>query len=165
MRISENDRQVSGGPLVSWDIYLEGYRKAQTLADDKLALEKLALAQQWKHKFNFAEQLFKMHNAVLVTTPTMKIVYASSNIEALTGYRMNEVVGSTPHIFQGSETDTSIKAQIRQSVDKRTYFEATLKNYRKDGSMYTCYIKGFPIFNRDKKLVNYIAFEKEVPTV
>lgn len=162
MRFNDLCDSTASGVLMSMDVFLIGYRKAQALADDKFALEKLALAQQWKHRFNFTEQLFKQENTVLVTTPQMRIVYASSNIINLSGYHPEEVIGQTPELFQGEKTATESKASIRQAIDRTIAFETSVINYRKNGSLYQCHIKGFPVFNRSKKLVNFIAFEKEL---
>ncbi|RYE22102.1 MAG: PAS domain-containing protein [Sphingobacteriaceae bacterium] len=165
MRINDLCGPVTSGVLMSMDVFLTGYRKAQTLADDKIALEKLAFVHQWKHRFNFTEQLFYKGNSVIVTTPQQKIVFASSNIMGLTGYQPDEIVGHTPVLFQGEKTEAHTRVSIRRLVEKQMAFDETVINYRKNGSLYKCHIKGFPIFNRSKTLVNYIAFEKEMPLV
>ncbi len=162
MRINDLcDTTVSGVPM-SMDIFLDGYRKMQSLVDDKIALEKLAQSQQWKHRFDFTEQLFNHNSTVLVTTPQLRIVYASSSIAKLSGYLPQEVIGQTPILFQGKMTDEETKENIRRSVNRKAAFETSIINYKKNGSLYRCHIKGFPIFNRSKNLVNFIAFEKEL---
>ena len=162
MRINDLSEPVTPGVLMSMDIFMTGYRKAQTLADNKNALEKYALANQWKHRFNFSEQLFRFGNSIVVTNTQLRIIFASSNITDMTGYEPEEIIGHTPHLFQGEKTDPNTRATIRKLVEKKLAFEESVINYRKNGSLYQCHIKGFPIFNRSKNLVNYIAFEREM---
>jgi hypothetical protein len=47
-------------------------------------------------------------------------------------------------------------------------FEQTVVNYNKNGEIYICLIKGFPVFNIKGKLSHFIAFErrhKKIPLV
>lgn len=146
----------------SMDVFMEGYRKMQLLADDKYALEALAKSQGWRHRHHFVNQVLIQGQTVLVTTLKQEIVFASSSLADLSGYQPEEVLGYTPAIFQGKLTQHADKITIRRSVANATAFEVIVYNYRKNGSMYKCYIKGFPMFNRNKELVNYIAIEKEL---
>jgi PAS domain S-box-containing protein len=147
------------GPLTSWDIFVQGYRRAQQLADDRNELEKMAKAAQWDQTFDYRMQLFQLGKTVLVTTPAQKIIYASSSLYSMNGYLPNEVIGHTPRIFQGAETREDTRAFVRESINEPRPFETTVINYRKNGSLYHCHIKGFPLFNRNKELVHFIAFE------
>ena len=80
----------------------------------------------------------------------------------MNGYTLNEIKGKTPRIFQGKETSSKVSATIGKAVKNKKPFEAIVVNYRKDGSTYNCWIKGEPIFNKKGKIVNFIAFEREV---
>jgi len=150
-----------GGPLLSWDIFMDGYSNMLQLAEDRKALIKLAGEKKWKHSFNFREQLFTLRKTVLVTDANQQIIYASSGIFDMNGYRPEEVIGKKPSIFQGEYTSPHWRAQIRISVEKQQPFEATLINYTKKGEVYNCHIKGYPVFNALHQLVNFIAFEKK----
>lgn len=149
----------SVGPLTSWDIFVEGYRRAQQLADDRKILEKMTKMAQWDQTFDFRMQLFQFGKTILVTTPSQKIIYASSSLYAMNGYLPEEVIGHTPRIFQGAKTNDDTRAYVREAITQTQPFETTVVNYRKDGSMYNCHIKGFPLFNSSKELVHFIAFE------
>jgi PAS domain S-box-containing protein len=157
-----NDFVKPAGPLMSWDVYLNFYRRMTALANDKASLDRMAFENKWRHKFDFEQQLFHQQNTIIVTSPSLNIVYASSNVVQMTGYYPDELMGKNPSILQGPDTDTSTRSIIRQAVDSKTPFEKKLVNYRKNGEKYHCEIKGFPLFNREKQLVNFIAFEKEI---
>ena len=150
------------GPLTSWDIFIQGYRHAQQLADDRNALVKLSKESQWNQTFDFRYQLFQLQKTILVTTPTQEIVYASSSLYAMNGYLPAEIIGQTPRIFQGKETREETRAYVRTAIKNIQPFETTITNYRKDGSLYNCHIYSVPLFNRNKQLLHFIAFESLV---
>jgi len=54
------------------------------------------------------------------------------------------------------------RKKIRRSIDDKQQFQSIITNYRKDGSIYKCSIEGYPIFNGQGNLVNYVALEKAV---
>ena len=49
---------------------------------------------------------------------------------------------------------------IQNSKEKREKIDKVILNYCKDGALYKCHIKGFPVFDTNGKLTNFIAFEK-----
>ena len=148
-------------PLLSWDIFMDSYHKTLALADDFRHLNQLSKKYAWKKEWDIEEKLFRQQQVILVTDLTLHIVYASSNIIVMNGYAPNEVIGHTPAMFQGEETDAFTKAVIREAVNRLQPFQTNIINYRKDGSVYDCSIEAFPVFNSNKKPVHFIAFEKE----
>ena len=65
-------------------------------------------------------------------------------------------------MFQGKLTCRETANKIGNAVKNKMAFEATILNYRKDGSTYNCWIKGAPIKDNKGNVVNFIAFEREV---
>ena len=76
------------------------------------------------------------------------------------GYKVEEVIGNSPKMFQGPSTNLQVSSEIRQAILNKVPFEKNVINYCKDGSLYKCSIKGFPVFNLKGEVVNFIAFEK-----
>lgn len=146
-------------PLLCWDIFIERYHRRLNLGGDIMALNKLAVKAKWQHNFDFDEQLIGNDKTILVTDPSLHIIYATANMPAMNGYNIQEVLGKTPKIFQGKETSENDRKLISQSVKNKLPFEATVINYRKNGDIYHCHIEGYPIFNLQGELVNFIAFE------
>ena len=77
-------------------------------------------------------------------------------------YRPEEIVGKNPKMFQGDLTSNSTLKIVSKAVRAKNPFEVTVVNYRKDGTTYNCKIQGEPVFDHNGKVVNFIAFEKEV---
>lgn len=149
----------NAAPLISWDITMEAYHRLLYLAGDANDLKKLSTTKQWQHSFSFDKALLSLNRTILVTDTEQTIVFASTNIFEMNGYKSEEVIGKKPAMFQGEKTAADTKKYIRGCVEKRIPFEASIWNYRKNGSLYECFIKGFPLFNHKKELANFIAFE------
>jgi PAS domain S-box-containing protein len=150
-------------PVSAWDFYGLHFDRSCRFSEDILGLTKLAQNNSWNFNgLHFAEALEKKEQVILVTDTTLNIVYATQNIWEMNRYRPEEIVGLKPKIFQGEKTNQNTLRKISSAVGEKKPFEEHIINYRKDGETYTCWIKGQPIFNTQGKLVNFIAFEKEV---
>ncbi|GAA4107173.1 PAS domain-containing protein [Aquimarina addita] len=145
-------------PLSSWEFYGEYISFLNTCKYDIDRLSKLTAT--WDFDHNVQNQLIKQKSVIVVTNPNLKIIYATQNIKKMNGYTPEEVVGNSPKMFQGKDTCLETSNAIRKAVDMQTPFEYSILNYKKDKSTYICAIKGFPVYNKRGKLVNYIAFEK-----
>ena len=56
-----------------------------------------------------------------------------------------------------------IKKQIKYGLKNNHTFKGSLINYKKNGSAYNCQIDISPLYNTNKKLKYFLAFEKEIP--
>ncbi len=156
------DKAINSYPISSLDIYAHHYGTlCKNLQDVKL-LGDIAKSRKWQMDVPFRSEIMDKDYVVVVTDTKLNIVYASQNIYLMNGYRPEEIIGLQPKMFQGAETCETTKKEVSQAIKNREGFEATLINYRKDGSTYKCWIKGSPVFDRDGKVVNFIAFEREV---
>ncbi|WP_228526582.1 MULTISPECIES: PAS domain-containing protein [unclassified Flavobacterium] len=79
----------------------------------------------------------------------------------MTGYRESEVLGKTPKMFQGPATCKTALKEIREAIELKIPFEKIIQNYKKDGRIYKCNIRGVPVFNLKGELSHFVAFEKE----
>lgn len=114
---------------------------------------------QWNLNFSLKEAI-NDKNVVVVTDPKLSIVFTTANMFALNGYRPEEVIGKSPKMFQGKDTCPKTSFAIRQAVLSQQPFDEVVLNYCKDGSIYTCRIKGYPVFDKKGVLKNFIALEK-----
>lgn len=154
-----NTAAIVGMPLVSWDIYSQFLFQTNALINDVNSLNQIAIKNQWKSVWDFKENL-QEKTVIVVTDAHLNIVFATKNIKNMNGYTPNEIVGKSPKMFQGKETDLQVSSEIRQAIINKVPFEKNVINYCKDGSLYKCHIKGFPVFNHKGEVTNFIAFEK-----
>lgn len=148
-------------PLLCWDIYMDGYTRLLRKGDDLQQLKSLSKKQSWRAStWNLEEQVLRRNKVVLVTDTAQIIQFASSNLKEMNGYEPEEVTGKSPRLFQGALTGEKERLMIRDAVKRQVPFETVIINYRKDGSLYQCHVEEYPIWNREGKVVNFIAFEK-----
>ncbi|WP_047247029.1 PAS domain-containing protein [Maribacter thermophilus] len=150
-------------PLNSWDFYGTCFDKILNSNNDIKLLLNLAESNRWNfNTLNFEEELIDKEHTIVVTDVDLHIVYASQNIWEMNRYRPEEIIGQKPKIFQGEKTCKKALKVVSDSIKNQKPFEVIIVNYRKDGTTYNCHIQGQPIFNKTGKIINFIAFEKEV---
>lgn len=94
--------------------------------------------------------LVSIREAALVTdmpAPGTRPVILGVNqaFQDLTGYSAATVLGRSPRMLQGPETDAASRRLIRTAIDARQGESATLWNYRQDGSAYLCHLTISPM--------------------
>ena len=146
-------------PVISWNFQHEFLGLIKNIFVDYNKLTTLASQSKWTNN-NWDLQSRLKEEVIILTDTKLNIVFASSNMIKMNGYVEAEVLGKSPKIFQGKSTDLIISNEIRTAISLEEPFEKTVMNYKKNGDVYACLIKGFPIFNGKGQLSHYIAFEK-----
>ncbi|OGS75762.1 MAG: hypothetical protein A2Z94_01070 [Gallionellales bacterium GWA2_55_18] len=90
------------------------------------------------------------------------LIYANKGFEKLTGYTSDEIIGNDYHILQGTDTMQPELDVIRAAVAKQESCVVTLRNYRKDGSMFWNELSISPVHDTDGQLTHYIGIQKDV---
>ena len=147
--------------LLCWDIIMNGIGRRKEFAKDIIALTDIATRNNWSLPMeqSMDNAIIWENKTILLTNTEIQIVLATKNIYEMNGYRAEEVIGQYPKMFQGSATSANSIKKIKTAIEIRQSFECDIINYKKDGTLYTCHIKGYPIFNKRGSLVNFIAFE------
>lgn len=71
-----------------------------------------------------------------VSATNSPLIYVNSAFERLTGYERHEVLGKDCRYLQGNNRDQAEIARIRSALANGEAVDATLRNYRKDGSAF-----------------------------
>jgi len=66
-----------------------------------------------------------------------RVVYVNRAFSEITGYSPDEIIGASPKILQGPETDPAVMAHLRDDLRARRPFAGQTINYRRDGSPFT----------------------------
>jgi hypothetical protein len=125
------------GPLVSWDIVVEGLNRRIELKEDLKMLEKISCNNKW----HFTEALWRnsliWENKVIILTDTLlNITYATKNIFEMNGYMSHEVIGNKPKMFQGEKTEEGELKKIRVAIKQQKTKLKIIKNYKKNCNIY-----------------------------
>jgi PAS domain S-box-containing protein len=103
-------------------------------------------------------------NSVLITKaePGYPIVYSNPAFSELTGYGPHEVIGQSPAILQGPNTDQAVIERLNKDISEGKLFHGQAINYRKDGSEFMMEWKIVPIRDDDDKITHYLAIQRDV---
>jgi len=145
-------------PLLSWDIHMQNLRKITATQKDIRYISNLN--NTTRTEVDILKEFVDNKAVIVITDINLKIEFATNNMIEMAGYQPVEVIGFSPKMFQGPETDMEISKGIRSMVNSQQKFEYTLVNYKKDKSTYNCHIKGFPMYSKKGELIKYVAIEK-----
>jgi PAS domain S-box-containing protein len=143
-----------------WDLFMERYLLRLEQADSLMQLREFAQLHHWRIDWNLEKLVVNEQRVVLVTNTEQVICFASANMIGMNGYLPDEVFGKQPKMFQGKDTEPDVRKQIREAIVRRLPFSGSIVNYRKDGTPYHCLVDEYPVWNKQGRLVHFIAFEK-----
>ncbi|OAB31369.1 PAS domain S-box-containing protein [Flavobacterium fryxellicola] len=146
-------------PVYSWDFHSDFLSAIKNFFADLSKLNAIAVQNKWAQN-NWDLKKSLKEEVIVVTDVKLQIVFASHNMMTMNGYSAAEVLGKSPKMFQGEATNQITSNEIRKAILHQQPFEKTVMNYKKNGEVYVCLIKGFPVFNSKGELRHYIAFEK-----
>ncbi|GAA6183788.1 EAL domain-containing protein [Aliiglaciecola sp. NS0011-25] len=97
------------------------------------------------------------------TLPDNPLIFVNSAFERMTGYSLEEIIGKNCRYLQGDDKDQEDQLTIiRETIKKQQTCLVTLRNYRKDGSMFWNELSMSPIFDNQGKLIHYLGIQKDV---
>lgn len=101
--------------------------------------------------------------SVMVTeaAPDTPIVYVNEAFTALTGYTPGDVIGKSPRLLQGPETDASVLTRLREDLEAGRVFEGEAVNYRKDCSQFVMHWRVFPVNGTEGAHAYFVALQEE----
>jgi PAS domain S-box-containing protein len=147
-------------PLLAWDII------AWRLFGNEYAIDNLtriAAENKWANAGAVIKMFTSNQFAVVVTNAQQQIQYVNQAFAAMTEYEAYEVLHKHPSFLQQNDSrNTAANTSIGNKIKAGQEAKGQLVNYRKSGIAYNCSIHIIPLKNKAGKIVNYIAFEKEV---
>lgn len=93
--------------------------------------------------------------------PDAPIIYANEAFERLTGYTVQEVLGKNCRFLQGDQRDQAGLGLIRQALRERRPLQVTLKNFRKDGTLFYNELTLFPV-EQHGQVRHYVGIQKDI---
>ena len=100
------------------------------------------------------------NNSIVITDATASdypIIYVNPGFEIMTGYSLQEVTGKNCRFLQGSDDQQPELEQIRDCLQKGESCHVTLRNYRKDGSLFWNEMSLSPIKDESGNILYYLG--------
>lgn len=107
-------------------------------------------------------------DAVIITEaetldfPGPKIIYVNEAFTEMTGYKPEEVIGLTPRILQGINSNKEDLALLGSALRKFQPYEVTTINYKKDRSEFWVNFTVTPIANELGVYTHFIGVQRDV---
>ncbi|WP_127846761.1 PAS domain S-box protein [Psychroflexus aestuariivivens] len=94
--------------------------------------------------------------------PGPKIIYVNDAFTKMTGYEAQEVIGETPRILQGPNTNKEELEKLSQAIRSWKPYETTIINYKKSGEEIWINFNLTPVANNKGEYTHFIAIERDV---
>jgi PAS domain S-box-containing protein len=137
--------------------------EAQTLV--ALAIERHRDAERLRLLSEAVEQSSEavvITEAAAIDPPGPRIEYVNAAFEEMTGYDREELIGETPRLLQGPETDRDVLDSIRGALEAGEPWSGETLNYRKDGTPYTLRWSLAPVEGEDGTPEHWVSVQRDV---
>jgi PAS domain S-box-containing protein len=94
--------------------------------------------------------------------PDLPLTYVNPAFERVTGYTAAEAVGKNCRFLQGSDREQPALDELRTALKEARACTVTLRNYRKDGTLFYNELTVSPVFDEAGKLTHFVGFEHDV---
>lgn len=104
-------------------------------------------------------------NGVTLADPDLEdapIVYANKAFERLTGYSQEEIIGHNCRFLQGEDRDQVGRYRIAEAIKNHEAVEVTLRNYKKDGTLFFNRLKITPLFDKKQSVMYYLGVQYDI---
>jgi len=90
------------------------------------------------------------------------IVYANESFERITGYDRDEIIGRNCRFLQGSDREQPEIDAIRSAIRAHESVTVTLRNYRRDGTLFHNRFSLRPLVDRAGNTVYFLGMQYDV---
>jgi PAS domain S-box-containing protein len=108
-------------------------------------------------------------DAILITTANTegarsKIVFANPAFQKMTGYTVDELLGQSPSILHGPQTDAAVIQMQRDALARGESFSGETINYKKDGTEFNVAWHISPVRDQNGEITHLISVQRNVST-
>lgn len=100
--------------------------------------------------------------SIVITSKTGHIVYVNPKFEEVTGYLLDEAKGKNPRILKSGKTPENTYPVLWSTILSGKVWHGNFINRKKNGEEYREKAIISPIFDHEKRIVNFIAVKEDV---
>lgn len=103
------------------------------------------------------------YDHVIITDPEGTILYANKSVERITGFQINEIIGTKAGVLWGKIMEPDFYKKMWQTIkiEKNTY-TGSIKNHRKNGEIYEAFTSISPVLNDKKEVLFFVGIERDI---
>jgi diguanylate cyclase (GGDEF)-like protein/PAS domain S-box-containing protein len=160
IELEEMDAQVS-----HW-VELRGFPFGAGLALHMRDVTGRRSAQQ--HLMLLEGSIARLNDIVIITeaapfrAPGPRIVFVNEAFVHRTGYSREEVIGQSPRILQGADTQRAQLDRIRAALEQWERVRVDLINYTKGGEPYWVDLDVSPVWDDSRRLTHWVAVGRDI---
>lgn len=121
--------------------------------------KKKELEKELKKYFAIVEQA-KL--SIIITDKTGIIEYVNPEVEKITGYPKEEILGKKPNILKSGKHNSKFYNNLWETLKNKETWINEIYNRRKDGSFYWERAIISPLLDRKNNILNYIAIKDDI---
>jgi PAS domain S-box-containing protein len=128
--------------------------------------EDITQRKQIEEKLKLQERAIAASNNGIVIVdarPNNKhTIFVNTAFEKITGYSAKEVIGDNCRFLQGKDREQAGIKEIRTALKNQESCSVTIRNYRKDGTLFWNELSISPIFDDEGNLTHFIGIQNDV---
>jgi len=101
-------------------------------------------------------------NATPINAPGPIIIYVNEAYTKITGYSLEESIGTNPRKLQNKNTDRKELDRFRNSLEKWQPSEMTIRNSRKNGEEFWANVRVTPVANEKGEFTHWVSVQRDV---
>ncbi|MBA2611156.1 MAG: PAS domain S-box protein [Bacteroidetes bacterium] len=158
------------GNLKWWDVMVSPVGKPGESIKQIISVSRdITEQKKEEQRLKLLESVVKNTNdAILITEaepfdePGPKIIFVNEAFTKLTGYTAEEIIGKTPRILQGPNSDKEALAELGRKMRNWEPCELTTINYKKSGEEFWIIFSLTPVADEKGWYTHWIAIERDV---
>ena len=165
------DTEPHAGAQAPTDAQVEQLESLASMVVDELELRQRVRAERrgsQKRLRLLSKALDQAHEAILITeaapieAPGPRIAYVNPAFETMTGYAEDELLGQTPRLLQGPETERDVLGSLRAALEAGEPWSGETTNHRKDGTPYVVQWNIAPVRAEDGTIEHWVSVQHDV---
>lgn len=110
----------------------------------------------------FANAIRATPDGMALTRKDGTFIWANDGLSKLTGYPLNEIIGSKPSLFKSGKQSDQFYKRLWTTVLAGLIFRGVVVNKRKDGTFYTGEVTITPITDIAGKVTHFSVLERDI---
>lgn len=107
-------------------------------------------------------------DSVIITEPDLydgnipKIVYVNPAFSVMSGYDSNEIIGKSPNIFKGPNSDSQEYSKLVSAIKNKKESQVETISYTKNNEEYWVNFSMLPVYNSDGELSHWVSIQRDI---